>query len=600
MILIRQTPRVDLGSRISMACVSMGFILVSAFVSVLVPSYIGFSDPNVDAVLVEPRGRVDGPGHVSKTYTHVNPQHELSSKNIGNEIIYQIFVDRFANGNPDNDCIHEGRFCAQGGHEDWYRYQGGDIRGIVNHMSYLKDLGVTRVWLSPIVENQQVTVRTRKFGRDVEVSSYHGYWFKDWYRLNPYFTDRGETDYEIIDEMIEAGLPEIRFYLDTVANHTSPADATSWSLDYLNELQPLDLGVRFPHRGALFREGEFVASFDHDRELARQIRGFVPRFHLIDRPIRNWNDPYEVLYYQLDRLVDLSQSSPEIQEYLWDAHVFWMDRFPDLAGYRIDTIKHVPQNYWEHFSDQLYERFPKMEAFGEYWAAGSVFPESYPFYLNTRFSMLDFNFRSVLERIFGTESASFNILTAYWSYDRNLGDARQLVTFLDSHDVPRLRGTTFSYKRMKQASALWMTSRGIPVIYYGLEQDLYFPGDPGDPFNRPMMEFDRNSEMFQHMQRLIQLRRSNEALRYGETHVVHETRHIIGYERIYNDQYVFFATSKNPREGADEFAMRNLKMPDGTYQDILTGSTYQVREGQIEISLKRGDIILLSNIPLQD
>jgi len=114
-------------------------------------------------------------GSVNLIFTHLGTQPAATQiKGIGNEVIYQIFVDRFSDGNPQNNCLFEGHFCSPDFH-DWYGYWGGDIRGIINKIDYLHDLGPTRLWLTPIFENQQVIVRRNHGSGPYDVKSYHGY-----------------------------------------------------------------------------------------------------------------------------------------------------------------------------------------------------------------------------------------------------------------------------------------------------------------------------------------------------------------------------------------------------------------------------------------
>lgn len=536
-------------------------------------------------------------GDVDKYFKHYyKPNKYYHQKNLGNEIVYQIFVDRFANGNRNNDCMDQGRNCAKNKSRNldrWYAYQGGDLRGLIRAMPYLKQLGVTRIWLTPIFENAHVHAPATR-GNGI-VTSYHGYWIKDWFRLNEYFTDRGTQDYAIVNEMIKAGAPEIRFYLDTVANHTSPADASLESLDHLNKKNPLDIGVRYPHRGTMFYNGKFFSSFDLELKKHQENNSYTPMFHIWNRAITNWDNIWEVEKYQLARLADLNQNNQYVTEYLDRAHHFWMSKFPGLAGFRIDTIKHVNQGYWRYFSKQMYDKYPRMESFGEYWDAGPINKLSHPYYNETKFSMLDFNFRQVLESVF-KNNGSMKLLTKFWQLDPRLGDARSMMTFIDNHDLPRLRAAGMPYQRMKQAVAVWMMSRGVPIIYYGLEQDLFNKGATGDPFNRPMMRFDRDPRMLDFMKKLIRLRRNNQALRYGVTHVTHETDHIIAFERIYKGQVALIVTSTNRPAGQyDQVYVKNLKLKDGNYRDILSGKSYTIRGGVLPVKLRNGDIVVLTN-----
>lgn len=528
-------------------------------------------------------------GHVSKFFSHKDGSSSQNlDKNLGNEIIYQVFVDRFANGNKQNDCLYDGRFCANGHASDWYRYAGGDLRGLIQRMGYLKSLGVSRLWLTPIFENQHsIVMRDRHNQKNVEITSYHGYWIKDWFRLNPFFTDNGAQDYQIVDELLNTAHPQIKIYLDSVTNHSNPSDATQWSLDYMHSVAPVaGKGVE-AQRGIINRDGQYFTSYGQDP-------GGYYHHNPILKNQDEWDDPWKVQNWSLEGLADLNQENQNVQNYLKDAHAYWLNRFPKLAGYRMDTIKHVSPWYWQKFSRDLFSQFPNTTVFGEYWDGGPFQPPSVDFYKDTRMSLLDFNFRDIMRYVF-KENGSFSTLTMLWQQDAAIGDARSLITFLDSHDVPRLRGEGMSYQRMRQAIALWLVARGVPCIYYGMEQDLFFPGDPGDPYNRPMMtNFNENSDMFTFMKKLIALRKSNPALRYGDTHVVHETQNIIGFERVDGQHKVFYATSKNDRFGTDDFSMYGLTLPDGRYNDVLSGKAYDVRGGSIDLKLKDGDIVMLS------
>lgn len=517
------------------------------------------------------------------------------SKNIGNEVIYQVVVDRFENGNHSNDCAVDGRFCSTN-HSDWFKYWGGDLRGVINRISYIKSLGPTRLWLTPIFENQLVEVPRFKLGRNVLVGAYHGYWMRDWFRLSPFFTDHGNQDFGIIDELINRAAPDIKIYLDTVVNHSSPMDATQSSLNFLAQREPLGNspdGVPRSPRGAIFRNGQYLTSYDEDETRLDRSGSYQPFFHH-NPPIQNWDDQYQVEGWSLDGLTDIDQLNPQIQQYFDDAHNFWLDRFPGLAGYRMDSIKHVPLDYWRRFSSRILSPRPQVEAIGEYYGAGVGDEKSISFYRQTRFSMYDFEFHNTVHSVF-LQNASFSEITRLWAHDGAYGDARELITFIDSHDVPRLRGEGASYQRMKQALALLMTGRGIPCLLYGIEQDLYVSGDQGDPLNRPMMaSFSQDSDMFTWTKKLIALRKHNEALRYGTTSILHETDHILAFEREYQGKHVMVAMSKNPRQGTDDFRITGLRFPDGEYIDTLSGRAYHVRQGGVDVRLADGDVVVLS------
>jgi cyclomaltodextrin glucanotransferase len=446
-----------------------------------------------------------------------------------------------------------------------------------------------------------VTAYEPRFDSVAEVSSYHGYWIKDWFRLNPHFTDHGARDFSMIHELLNAAKTRgIRIYLDTVVNHSSPIQPSDWSLRRLESVAPIGTENGRSYRGVVFEDGRYLTSYSEDRNRARNEQGYRSRFHQYERNIGDvngsydWNNPFIVETHNLVGLADIDQSSEVMSDYFRRAHDFWMERFPDLAGFRMDTIKHVSNRYWDYFSEHIYSKFPNIEILGEYFGGGTSNALSREFYQNTDMTMLDFDFRDAVVDVF-LRDQPFRRISDVWSRDHLVGDASGLVTYLDSHDHPRLRGEGLSYERMRLAIVLWLTSRGIPCIYQGLEQDQYVPNDPGDPYNRPMMSsFDTNHELYRLIGTLVQLRYRNQALRYGQTHVVHETDQLFSFERVDGEQKVYVAMSKNRRVGPDVFRMNGLSFNDGGYRDLISGRVWDVRNGGIDVSLAYGDVIVLS------
>jgi cyclomaltodextrin glucanotransferase len=524
----------------------------------------------------------DKGAHRNDWFRHHDPASTTPPKAIGNEVIYQVFVDRFANGNKSNDCLHEGRFCDPR-QKNFFKYFGGDIRGIINHLPYIKRLGATRLWLTPVFENQHVVVPFTRNGKQVSVTSYHGYWMADAFRLNPFFTDKGSQDFAIMEELGRKAGPELGIYMDTVNNHTNPANASIESLEYLQRVKPVPGLTPAARAGSLFRDGEFMASLG-SRD--GWFHGFGP--------IEDFNDTFQLENHQLAYLADLDQTVPEVRKYLFDSHDFWLEKVPNLAGFRFDAVRHVPTLFWQDLEGYLDKRYGRMENIGEFYGEWTGLPTFRDFYRRNRMTLFDFELRWAAKKVF-MEDASFDLLPRLWSADPELGDARGIVTFIDNHDMPRLRGEGLEARRMRQTIALMFAMRGVPCVYYGLEQDLFVPGENGDPYNRPMMQsFDENHEFYRLIHRLSSLRKSNPALRYGATHLVHLTKHIVAFERVDGEHKVFFATSKNPRSGADHFEIRDLSMPDGRYQDVLTGREYDIRGGTLPVQLADGDLIVLS------
>lgn len=547
-------------------------------------------------------------GSNAKIFYHYDlKSKKLITKNIGNEIIYQIFIDRFFNGNLNNDCLYNGNFCVKPNNsswQNWFKYHGGDLEGIIYKLSYIKNLGISTILITPIFENQQVNVNTYVYNQLIDISSYHGYWINDWFRLNPFFTNNGNEDYYILTKLINMAQPQLKIILDTVFNHSSPLIATEESLQYLHNIIPIPPHPLYPrsHKGAIFEKGIYFSSHYEDVYRVINEQDYIPIFH--HHPLEpykliecdDWDNSWVVENCNLGGLTDINQDNPKMYDYFIRAHEFWLKNF-GIVGYRLDTIKHVNHNFWVKFLEDLYSKYPDIITIGEYFDGGPLEPNSYNFYINTPSTMFDFNFRAAIYSVF-VKDKSFGEILKVWESDSLLSDARYLITFLDSHDLPRIRGDqkgAISFKRLEQAIALWLVSRGIPCIYYGLEQDLFVTNDKGDPFNRPMMvSFDQTYPLYILIQKLNLLRRNNLALRYGHTQVLYYDNDILAFERVFKDNVVLFITSKKSFQDEDLFLFKDISLKDGIYVNLMNElEQYSINNNTLKINIKGGNTYIL-------
>jgi cyclomaltodextrin glucanotransferase len=257
----------------------------------------------------------------------------------------------------------------------------------------------------------------------------------------------------------------------------------------------------------------------------------------------------------------------------------------------MDTVKHVNTSYWEEFERDFYGRFPDKMIVGEYFDGGPQHEMAGDLYRRCRMTLFDFEFRHALVDVF-LNKHPLSRLTQVWEHDPKLVDATSLVTFAENHDLPRLRGLGVSYEAVRQVLAILMISRGVPCIYYGQEQDLYYPKDPGDPYCRQMMaSFDESHELYGLVQKLARLRKENLALRHGETHVVLETPRLLAFERVHGRERVLLAVALE--QGA-ELTLTGLTFPDGTYADTLSEMPHTVRGGTLSVTLPPHGILVLS------
>ncbi|MBN2496092.1 MAG: alpha-amylase [Deltaproteobacteria bacterium] len=297
------------------------------------------------------------------------------------EIIYQVLTDRFANGDRSNDYRVD--------LDDPSAYHGGDWRGLAERFDYLESLGVTAVWISPVVKNVE---------EDAGFSSYHGYWAQDFTRCNPHFGDRVGLR-ELVDEAHARGFKVI---LDIVTNHVGQAfyydinkngrpddfligqggtigplgqEQTTSELVRITEWDPdfdargvqswTSLGpsgeapVRFLREPAINRMPPVPDLFAHDYAYNRKGRVTV-----WTRPevcgCGGWGCPWddacrrqqEILGDFPGGLKDLATERPDVRDALFDAYAGWIDA-GDFDGFRIDTLKHVEHEFWEDFCPRI-------------------------------------------------------------------------------------------------------------------------------------------------------------------------------------------------------------------------------------------------------
>lgn len=447
------------------------------------------------------------------------------------EIIYQLLTDRFANGETRNDVrVSPG---------DLARYQGGDYQGIVDELDYLVDLGVTALWISPIVLNVD---------SDAGVDGYHGYWQVDLERLNPHFGDLAA-----LRSMVEACHARgIKVIVDIVTNHlgqvfyydinlngrpdesvfgsgsTSPLGrVTEYDPDYdprgIQSFTSLgEAGaapIQFFQMPEIFRIPPGPAIF-------RQPEAYNRRGRVTD-----FNQPDQVVFGDFPGgLKDINTQNPTVRSELIRVFTNWV-LFTNIDGYRIDTIKHVEYEFWEEFAPALRDNLraagkDNFLMFGEAFDGDDALVGSYTqpgrldsvFYFPQKFQ--------VFGDVFMRGGPTTKIEELYAQRAEHYGDRPQnngiglapqdvLINFIDNHDLPRFLFESSDVRALRASLAYLLTEDGIPCIYYGTEQD--FRGG-NDPANREVLwetGLPTDGETFRWIARLNRIRARYTALRRG-------------------------------------------------------------------------------------
>jgi glycosidase len=422
------------------------------------------------------------------------------------DVIYLIMPDRFADGDPSND-----EPAGSSGTHDRSNpraYHGGDLRGIREHLGYLKDLGVTTLWLTPVVKNGAA-------------QDYHGYGAVDLYAVEPYL---GTTqDYrELVAEAHKQGL---KVFFDFVANHVGPKHP--W--------------VSKPPLADWFHGTQ-----QHHLDSSAGISG---TFYGKPEKQKAANDPFETLVdphapsslsrhltngWFFNVLPDLNTEKPEVADYFFQNSVWWAET-SGLDGFRLDTFPYVSRKFWSEWHARLHQIYPRMTTVGEvfhpdpnvtsFFAGGQRRFDGIDSGLDTLFDFpMYFTMRDVLLR-----NEPMGRIADVLRHDSLYVHPDVLVTFFANHDVPRFASAEGSSPaKLKLALGLTLTLRGIPELYYG--DEIGMPGG-GDPDNRRDFPggwtgdvknaFTANGrtpeqqEIFAYVQTLLRVRREHPALQSG-------------------------------------------------------------------------------------
>lgn len=482
------------------------------------------------------------------------------------ETIYFLVVDRFYDGDPNNSAGPNPELFDPE-RQDWGKYWGGDLQGVIDKLDYLKNLGVTAIWLTPLFEQVE-----KLFCGSAAI---HGYWTKDFKRFNPRFLAAGEenslnktqeacntTFDRLIEEMHKR---KMKLILDIVCNHSSPDFSGS--------------------KGELYDDGVKIADFNNDEQHWYHHYGEV----------QNWEDDWQIQNCELAGLATFNENNVEYRNYIKSAIKQWLDRGVDAL--RVDTVKHMPIWFWQEFNADIQAHRPDVFVFGEWIYSHPSDEQSVEFVNHSGMTILDFalcvSIRAALAQ--GAEDG-FYLIKDTLDQDFRYNGATELVTFVDNHDMPRFQSLNPDPDMLRVAMALIMTTRGIPCIYYGTEQYLHDDTDGGDdPYNRPMMtQWDTEADLYRTIRLLSGVRRLNPAVSMGGQWQKYITPDVYCYVRRYRDSRCFVALNRGEATTLDEV---ETDMPDGEHTCVVTHNKYEVKDGKIyNLELGARGAVVLSHV----
>ena len=369
------------------------------------------------------------------------------------DVIYFVIPDRFSDGDTSNNdpAKSKGLYDRKLGRH----YHGGDLQGLINRLPYLKSLGVTAIWTTPVYDNNDKPDYKEMYEGMSFTTGYHGYGATDMYAVDEHLGDLTKLK-EFVQKAQAMGFKVIQ---DQVANHTGPyhrwandpPTPTWWNGTVENHI---------PNNWQKWTAMNPYASYQTQKS---NIEGWF-----------------------IDILPDFNQNDPEVEKYLIQNSIWWLNE----AGFdaiRMDTLPHVPRTFWAKWAGAIKKEYPKVNILGElfdsdpvlisYFQKGRKGHDGIDPNIDT---LYDFGLLPIRNAFAKGESIRQvqQMLAKDWVYP----NPNVLTTFIGVHDMERFmheKGATI--EGLKLAQTFIMTTRGTPLLYYG--DEIAMPGG-GDPDNR--------------------------------------------------------------------------------------------------------------------
>jgi neopullulanase len=537
-----------------------------------------FKNPKYLAVdiTISPSAR---PGDVSVRLGSKKLKWSLEAKRRGNgkeyaqgvrseDFIYLLMPDRFSNGDPSNDRI-EGMKDQSLNRDSIFLRHGGDMQGVIDHLDYLQNLGVTALWMTPVIEN------------DMPNRTEHGYAFTNHYRIEPRLG--GDSIYKrLSDALHQRGMKLIQ---DAVYNHMG-------LYNFLMQDPPSDNWI---HQWPVFTKPNYKDQVHFDPHVsARDKKKMVDGWFTDEMPDINQSDPYVANFL--------------IQHALWCVQQFGVD------GWRIDTYIYVDAAFMNRCNQALIDEYPGITMFGESWVEGA---DNQAFFTRNKYNT---SFRSNLPGTVDFQSTFHGIYPALNQQVSGVNDLYQTlgrdflyqdpmnnVIFLDNHDMSRVFSVVGEDVRKQKNGIAWLlTERGIPQMYYGTEVlmkgisnpdgwvRLDFPGgwmgDAKNAFTGEGLSTDEK-DVQAFTRRLANYRKKSAALKSGRLMHYVPDEGLYVYFRYDKDQTVMCImnmSGKNRQIHFSDYAERTAGFAKGV--NIITDANFNLSD---DPTINAGDMWVL-------
>ncbi len=457
------------------------------------------------------------------------------------DAMYLVMPDRFANGDPGNDEV--AGLKEKPDRTDLRGRQGGDIKGLRDHLDYISGMGFTAIWLNPTLEN------------DMPATSYHGYATTDFYKVDP----RYGTNEEYREFAEEARKKGIKLIMDMIFNHCG---LDHW---WMKDMPMADWINQYP-----------------DYQITNHVKTLN-------------QDPYASAYdkeqftdgWFVPTMPDLNQRNPFLATYLTQNSIWWIE-YVHLAGIRMDTYPYPDKEIMAAWNCRIREEYPDFNVVGEewhmnqaiisYWQKGKVNLDGYRGNLR---SLMDFPLQSAVSNAL-RDPGTGELMKIYecLANDFQYPDPQNLVVFPDNHDMTRFYvQVNRDVELFKMGIGFFLTTRGIPQIYYGSEIMMNhtgthdsefrkpFPGGwAGDPVNgftgQGLSASEKEVQLF--IKKMLTWRKEKEVIHTGKL------RHFLPFDGLYiffrynEKEKVMVVLNKNKEE---------ILLKTGRLAEMLSGCT---------------------------
>ena len=439
------------------------------------------------------------------------------------DVLYMLMPDRFASGSSENDQIKGLNAYTTDRSQPSLRH-GGDLEGIRQHLDYFKELGVTALWFTPVLENNSPDHGTQ--------STYHGYATTDYYRVDPRFGTNEEYR-RLCDEAHGKG---IKIVMDMIFNHSGfehPWVADMPANDWFNTPEWL-----LPENQATAKA---LKTMDGDAKVNDKYLQTSYKLTPVMDPYASKVDMRETVDgWFVPTMPDLNQRNPHVIKYLIQNSIWWIETV-GIDGIRMDTYPYADREAMAQWMKIISEEYPNFNTVGETWVTEPAYTAAWQ--KNSRLSsvnsylptVMDFAFYDRMNQAKHEETDDwwngFNRIYNSLVYDYLYEDPSHVMAFLDNHDTDRFLGNGKDSTALRQALALLLTINRIPQLYYGTEilmngtkqvtdgnvrKDFPggFPGDKDNKFTRKGRTKAENA-MFDWLSRLLHWRQGNEVITKG-------------------------------------------------------------------------------------